>query len=166
MWNLATATTRPDVVDRVGRFVSLDTEAGAEAGRWLRESALANDGSTRTRLLLSETRIEGYFALCAGQTRLEAADVTALGLPPGRHQIPAVVLAWIARHRDGEVGGRELLTVAFGIARRVSREVGAAVFALDARDEAIGEVWQAPPYGFRRSTRERNRLWVPLTPEE
>ena len=163
IWDDVTAQTRPDVAEAVAGFVSVETPLGERAGRWLREQALANDGSTRTRLLVSPGRIEGYIALCAGQVLLDATDVEALGLPAGRHPLPAIVLAWIARHRDGEVPGRELMDIAYAIARRVRGEVGAVALALDPGDDTIIELWRGPPYGFRPSARG-DRLWVPLSP--
>jgi hypothetical protein len=165
MWDSETAAARPDVVEAVADFVGLDVPLGADAAKWLRDQALANDGSTRTRLLVSAARVEGYIALCAGTVQVDASAVQALGLPAGRHLLPAVVLAWIARHRDTEVSGQELMDIAFAIARRTRREIGAVAFALDPGDEAVARIWRGRSYGFRPSTRGR-RLWVPLSAED
>lgn len=162
-WDETTAHQRPDVVEAVERFASLDVPLGDEAARWLREDALANDGSTRTRLLVAPQRVEGYVALCAGQVMLEARDVASLELPAGRSTQPAILLAWIARHRDSNVSGTDLMDVAFAIARRVSRDVGAVAFCVDPGDEAVARVWRAAPYGFRPA-KKGSRLWVPLNP--
>ncbi len=70
--------------------------------------------------------------------------------------------ASIAKHRDSDVAGRELLATAFGVARRASTIVGAAARALDAGDEAVARVWTSAPYNFRRS-KDRRRLSLPMT---
>jgi hypothetical protein len=165
IWDAATAAARSDVEEAVAAFASIDTPAGEDAARWLRDDALHNDGSTRTRLLMNEGRVAGFFALCAAEVRLRADEVEVLGLPPGRHPLPAILLAWIARHRDGGVTGYELMRMAFGIARRVRTEIGAVAFVLDPRDVAVAGLWRAPPYGFRPSSGGSRRLWLPLSPE-
>ncbi|HEV2813743.1 MAG TPA: hypothetical protein VGW10_10875 [Solirubrobacteraceae bacterium] len=164
VWGAETAAARPDLAKAVAEFVSLDVPLGVEAARWLREEALVNDGSTRTWLLVGEERIEGYFALCAGQVDLTATDVATLGLPSGRHRLPAIVLAWIARHRDTAVSGGALIEIAYGIAQRVSQQIGAVAFALDPGDDAVARVWRGEPYGFRPAG-SGNRLWIPLSLE-
>ncbi len=164
IWDASTAAARTDIVAAVEAFESIGTPAGNDAARWLRVDALANDGSTRTWLLLAEGRVEGYVALCAGQVDLAATDVAALGLPPGRPRLPAILLAWIARHRQSSVSGKELIDIAYGIAQRVSRQIGAVAFALDPGDDAVAEIWRAEPYGFRTASRGK-RLWLPISPE-
>jgi hypothetical protein len=78
--------------------------------------------------------------------------------------MPAIVLAWIARHRDRSAAGRELMGFALGRARIVARAVGAVALVLDPKDEEVGRLWRAPPYNFRSSSQERRRLWMPLSP--
>lgn len=165
VWDPATAAARPDVAAAVAAFVSLDTPLGTKAAAWLREDALANDGSTRTRLLVSRDRVEGYFALAAGQVDVDATAVQTMRLPAGRQRLPAIVLAWIARHRDSDITGMELIDVAYGIARRVRRDIGAVAMTLDPGDDAVARVWRGDPYGFRPARKGR-RLWVPLSPAE
>lgn len=165
IWDARAAAERPELVAAVAEFASLDTAAGAAASAWLREEALRNDGSTRTRLLLDGQRVEAYFALCAGQVRLARAEVESLDLPPHRLLLPAIVLAWIARHEHSSVRGLEVMQIAFAIAQRVSREIGAVAFVLDPRDDAVGRLWREPPYAFRPSSGGSDRLWIPLSGE-
>lgn len=147
-------------------FRSLPTPMGEEAARWLREEAVANDGSTRTYALFGESGVEGFVALCASEVLLQRREVRELGLPERSRQ-PAILLAWIARAEDSTVTGGELLETAFGIARRAAREVGAAAFVLDPGDEHVAHLWRER--GFRES-RPRwadapRRLWAPLWPD-
>jgi hypothetical protein len=146
-------------------FRSIDTPMGEEAARWLREDAVANDGSTRTYALFGEQGVEGFFALAATEVLLGRGEVDALGYP-ARVRQPAVLLAWIARAADSSVSGDELLETAFGIARRAARDIGAIAFVLDPGDEHVAELWRRR--GFRDSRPRwegaRTRLWAPLWP--
>lgn len=147
----------------VDSFVSIDTPLGHRAADWLEHDAVANDGSTRTYAALEGVRLSGYFALSAGEVRLRLRDVARLSLPPRSIQ-PAILLTWIARHRDARGFGPTLLVAAYGKARLVSQDVGAGVLAVDPGDEAVARYWRS--VGFRSSQPRRPdappRLWARL----
>jgi hypothetical protein len=149
--------------EQVKEFRSVDRPLGRAATRWLSEEAADNDGSTKTYCLLGSDRLEGFFALCAGEVRLNREDVSTLSVPIRVRQ-PAIVLAWIARHRETPGAGAVLLETAFGLARDVARDIGAVAFVLDPGDDDIAAKWVAR--GFRESLPRwegaQRRLWLPL----
>lgn len=151
----------------VEAFVPVDRELGVEAGTWLREDAAANDGSTKTYVLLSDGRAEGFVALCASEVRLTRAAVADLGLP-ARVRQPAILLAWIARHQEAPGVGELLLRAAFDMGRAVARDVGAVALVVDPGDDGVAEYWRG--LGFRDSRPRWEgaelRLWMPLQVED
>jgi hypothetical protein len=165
-WRLIDGSTLedwPGLIDALQRFRSIDTEVGREATRWLAEEALANDGSTKTYGLFEEDALLGFFSICAGEVLLTRRDARDLSVPERVRQ-PAVVLAWIARSRAAPGVGGLLLESAYGLARRVSREIGAVALVLDPGDETLADLWR--DRGFRDSRPRfegaRTRLWAPL----
>jgi hypothetical protein len=159
-----------DVAKAVGEFESLDTNAGQEATRWLREQALPNHPSTVTYVLLSRTRLEGYFAIASGSVTLTQRDRREL--TPGQQDYllhptqGASLIAWLARHRDAETPGQTIVLYALSIALKVARLQGTPVAVLDPFDDDSADFW-AERYGFRRSRTQAGndvRLWVPLHP--
>jgi hypothetical protein len=153
----------PQFAEQVKEFRSVDRPLGRAAARWLREDAADNDGSTKTYCLLGDDRLEGFFALCAGEVRLARRDVADLDVSIRARQ-PAIVLAWIARHRDATEAGAVLLETAFGLARGVAQDIGAIAFVLDPGDDDIAARWA--DRGFRESLPRWDgaprRLWLPL----
>jgi len=65
-----------ELLEKVSAFESLSNPAGKEAARWLREDALDNDGLTKTRLLVTDERVEGYIATCYGTVTLTGSDAS------------------------------------------------------------------------------------------
>lgn len=167
LWTPKVAHAEPELLEAVAAFGSVDTAAGREASRWLREKALPNDPSTRTYLIVDEGQVEGFFACCAGTIRItqtEAADLGVAHYP----ELPAFLLAWIARRGDGSVTGEALMLAAYGLARWLSQSVGMVAFALDPLDDKVAAVWEAPPYGLQRCKPPKGRsrpprLYAPLT---
>ncbi|HEX9966599.1 MAG TPA: hypothetical protein VGB06_01505 [Solirubrobacterales bacterium] len=150
------------------RFESLDHPAGLAAAKFLRSEALANAAMTRTHLLLADDRIEGFFSLSSASVRLSGRSIRSLGLRTAITTIPAILMTWVARHRNSEVSGLELVETAFALARESALNVGAAAFVLDPWDERVAEIWRNEPYPFRDSEQARKnkppRLWAPLDP--
>lgn len=160
-----------DVAAAVASFESVDTPAGQEATRWLREDALSDHPSTVTYVLLSDERVEGFFALASGSVTLSQEHRRELG--PGQRDyvlMPtqgASLIAWLARHHEADVRGRKLFLYAISIALSVARRQGTPVVVLDPFDDDSGDHW-ARNYRFRRSqTRVGDdvRLWLPLHPK-
>jgi hypothetical protein len=152
----------------VSEFEPVATPAGRAAARWLKEDALANHGLTVTYLALVDLRVEGFYAMCAGEVELPTSQRRALGLSHPRQGVALVV--WLARRQNGLLSGLELLAHASRRARLVSDIQGLAGLAVDPFDEDTAEVWRAPPYEFLKSNTTlpngNKRLWRPLAGRE
>lgn len=156
-----------DLGCKVEGFHSLSHPAGVEAARWLREDAFDNDPLTRTRVLVSDERVEGFIATCFGSVALTGGGRKRLSVPRRlqRQQVPAFILCWVARHRDSLVPGAQLMLTALGLAREAKRNSGLAVFALDPYDERVAKMWQGQPWHFRKARAQDGRpprLYLPL----
>jgi hypothetical protein len=158
------------VAPKVEAFQSIDTPAGHAATRWLREEALPNHPSTVTYVLVSERRVEGYFALASSSVTLTQRHRRQLS--PGQQDYElaptqgASLVAWLARHVDAEVPGKRIVHYAVAIALEVARLQGTPVVVADPYDEDSAELWMER-YGFRRSRTPGGadvRLWAPLHP--
>jgi hypothetical protein len=169
-WTPANAASAAyaDIERAVADFESIDTDAGREATRWLQEDALRDHPSTITYVLLSGSRIDGYFAIASGSVTLTQRH--RKGLAPGQSDYVlsptqgASLIAWVARHRDGATPGRKIVLYALSIALKVARLQGTPVAVLDPFDDATAELW-VERYQFRRSRTPGGndmRLWVPL----
>lgn len=157
-----------ELATKVSSFKGLDHPAGIAAARWLREDAYANDGLTKTRMLVSPARVEGFIATCFGTVELTEGGMKQLPVPGKlrRRQAPALLLCWIARHRDSEIRGTQLMLTAVALAREAKRNSGLIALALDPHDEEVARMWQAAPWHFQRCRRRREdrptRLYVPI----
>lgn len=162
------SATDVDLMQKVEDFESLPHPAGIEAGRWLREDAIDNEPLTRTRVLVTDDRVEGFIATCFGSVTLTGGGRKRLSVPRRlqRQQAPAFIVCWVARHREGVVPGAQLMLTALGLAREAKRNSGLAVFALDPYDEQVSEMWQGRPWSFRRGKPRSDgrpaRLYLPL----
>ncbi len=167
-WVTLAPDTAPELADAMQTFQSLDCDAGDAATQFLKDDALVNFAMTRTHLLVSDTRVEGFISLCSGSVQLSARSVRSLGLRTTIRTMPAVVLTWIARHHESSTTGLELIETGFALARESARNVGVAAFVLDPWDERVAEIWRSEPYPFRSSEQKRKRkpprLWAPLDP--
>jgi hypothetical protein len=162
-----------DVAQAIAEFESLDTKAGREATRWLREDALLNHPSTVTYVLKSGTRIDGYFAVASGSVTLTQRHRKELA--PGQRDFAlsptqgASLIAWLARHKDkdGETPGQAIVLYALFVALKAAHVQGTPVAVLDPYDDETAKFWM-DRYGFRRSRTPWGndvRLWVPLHPK-
>ena len=162
------STADADLMRKVEEFESLSHPAGVESGRWLREDAIDNEPLTRTRVLLTDDRVEGFIATCFGSVILTGGGRRRLSVPRRlqRQQVPAFIVCWVARHRDGSIPGAQLMLTALGLAREAKRNSGLAVFALDPYDERVSTMWQEKPWHFRKSRARSDgrpaRLYLPL----
>lgn len=163
-WTPGRAREEPALRKAVAQFRSLDHSAGLRATRFLREHALAFDPVTRTHLLVIDGAVEAFVSLSSSVVRLSRRDAHQLDVVH-RGELPATLLAWIAKRRGSEVPGFHVISTAYGLAREAAEIVGSVAFVLDAADEATHRIWTGPPYNFR-SSREPNRLWIPMTLED
>ncbi len=157
-----------DLLAKVQAFESLSHSAGIEAARWLREDAIDNDPLTRTRVLVGEDRVEGFIATCFGSVDLTGGGRKRLSVPRRlqRQQVPAFLVSWVARHRESEIPGSQLMLTALGLAREAKRNSGLVAFAVDPYDERVSTMWRGAPWHFRKS-KERSdgrpaRLYLPI----
>jgi hypothetical protein len=143
------------------RFDAGARDAARAATVWLREQALGSHTTARTRLLLRDGAIAGYYALASAQVALTQADRKRLGVQPVR--VPAALVAWIAKDYRVEQDGRDLLLHAAATARRAADLQATTVLVVDPFDAKTAAMWRQR-YGFRRSAEagERRRLWLAL----
>jgi hypothetical protein len=157
-----------DLVGKIAAFESLENDAGAEAARWLREDAYDNDGLTKTRVLVSGERVEGFIATCFGSVELTNGGIRRLTVPPHlrRRQVPAFLVCWVARHRESEIPGAQLMLTAVALARDAKRNSGLAALAVDPHDEAVSAIWRSAPWHFQkcraREDGRPSRLYLPI----
>jgi hypothetical protein len=163
---LSPDTATPELLAAIKAFEPLHFPAGDAAAEFLKDEAIINSGMSRTHLLVSEQRVEGFVSLCSGSVRLSKRSVRSLGLRTTITTIPAVVLTWVARHRESSTTGLELVQTAFALARESAKNIGVAAFVLDPWDDKVAAMWRSEPYPFRDSEQRRKgkppRLWTPL----
>lgn len=168
-WISYSPETADRVSDLVADFEPLDVPAGHKAAKFLKGDALVNAGMTRTHLCVSDQRLEGFFSCCSGSVTLSRRSVTSLGLRTEITAMPAVLVTWIARHRQATVSGFELLSTAYAIARAATTTIAAVALVVDPADEQVADLWRGEPYNFRESEQKRRgatrRLWTPLDPD-
>lgn len=145
----------------INEFDAGTRPAARSATAWLRNHALASHRTTRTRLLLSAGRVEGFYSLASSQVELSQRDRLRADLEPVR--VPAALITWIAKDRRSKLDGGLLLLHAAGTARRASELLAVSVLVVDPFDEDTARMWRSQ-YGFRTSADKRRprRLWLPL----
>jgi hypothetical protein len=156
--------------EAIDRFQAPATRAGEAAERWLKDLALAQMDHIATYLLVQGGEVTAFYSLGMGEAELRTSHRDELGASHPR--LGAVLILWLARARNAEVGAETILRHAVGIAQIGARNVGAAVIALDPYDAKTERFWRER-FAFRTSrTRrrdvngdERPRLWLPLFPE-
>ncbi len=146
----------------IDAFDAGERQAARAASDWLRKEAHASYDTARTRLLVADGRVLGFYALASAQVALSTEQrARSFGGVP-HVSIAASLVAWMAKAAGAQVDGRELLLHAVATARRASVLQATAVLVVDPFDEETGEMWQQR-FGFRRSA-EKRRLWLSLTP--
>jgi len=135
--------------------------AALAAREWLRTQAVDSYQTSRTRLLIAEQRIAGFYSLAASQVELRQSDRSRAGFDPVR--VPAALVTWIAKDKRAEIDGKLLLLHAAGTARRAAELQATAVLVLDPFDAQTAMMWRER-FGFRPSAEKRKpkRLWLPL----
>lgn len=159
-----------ELVRAIERFNAPPGLAGSAAAAWLRERALKEVSHIATYVLLMEGEVAGFYSL--GMSEVELRTQQRQKLSASHPRQGAVLILWLARSADAEVGAETIFRHAIGIAQIGSRRVGAAVIAVDPFDAAAEDYWRKH-FGFRASLTkrrdangsQRSRLWLPLLPE-
>jgi hypothetical protein len=142
-------------------FDAGERPAALAAREWLRTEAVSSYQTSRTRLLIAEHRIAGFYSLAASQVELRQTDRRRAGFDPVR--VPAALVTWIAKDSRAAIDGKLLLLHAAATARRAAELQATAVLVLDPFDEQTARMWRER-FGFRASAEKRKpkRLWLPL----
>lgn len=145
----------------IEEFDAGDHDAAIAATRWLHTEAIPSHRTSRTRLLLTDGRVAGFYSLASAQVELSQRDRRRVGIDPVR--VPAALITWIAKDRRAKLDGRLLLLHATATARRASQLLATSVLVVDPFDDETSAMWRSR-YGFRVSAEARRpkRLWLPL----
>ncbi len=142
-------------------FDAGERAAARAASTWLRTEAIAAYQTSRTRLLIADSRVAGFYSLASAQVELSQRDRRRVGASPVR--VPAALITWIAKDRWAEIDGKVLLHAA-ATARRAAELLATSVLVVDPFDEQTAAMWRKR-YGFRASVEAKpKRLWLPLQP--
>ena len=144
-------------------FDAGDRAAARAAAEWLKTQALDAYETSRTRLLLAEHRVAGFYSLASAQVALRPQHRQALGLTQNVVSVPAALVAWIAKDARAAIDGADLLRHATATARRASTLQAAALLVVDPFDQETNRMWRER-FGFRPSSEKGalKRLWLPL----
>jgi hypothetical protein len=144
-------------------FDAGERPAASAAGMWLRTEALASHQTSRTRVLIADHRVAGFYSLASAQVELSQHDRRRVGVNPVR--VPATLVTWIAKDQRAEIQGKLLLLHAAATARRAAVLQATSVLVVDPFDDETAAMWRAR-FGFRPSAEARKpkRLWLPLQP--
>ena len=85
---------------------------------WLKTQALDAYESSRTRLLIAERRVAGFYSLASAQVALSQRDRRDLSIDPVR--VSAALVTWIAKDARADIDGKLLLLHAVATARRAA----------------------------------------------
>jgi hypothetical protein len=146
-------------------FDAGERAAAKAAGAWLQTEAVAAHQTSRTRLIIADRRVAGFYSLASAQVELSQRDRRRVGVVPVR--VPAALITWIAKDKRAEIDGKLLLLHASATARRAAELQATSVLVVDPFDEETAAMWRKR-YGFRASveTRKVKRLWLPLEPAD
>lgn len=156
----------PSVRAALDEFDGGGSPAGRAATEWLQNEALAAHRTSRTRLLIMEGRLAGYYSLASAQVALRQRDRKRLGLTRTVVSVPATLVTWMAKDRHAPIDGSDLLLHAAGTARQAAAFQASALLVVDPFDEGTARIWRER-YGFRSSAEpgSAKRLWLPLHPD-
>jgi hypothetical protein len=142
-------------------FDAGERAAARAAGTWLRTQAVAAHQTSRTRLLVADGRVAGFYSLASAHVELSQHDRRRVGVD--RVRVPAALVTWIAKDTRAEIEGELLLLHAAGSARGAAELQATSVLVVDPFDEETAVMWRQR-YGFRPSAEARRpkRLWLPL----
>jgi hypothetical protein len=167
-WTPEIAEDYPAIADAVADFKAKGMKKGKDAADaatcWLKERSLPNYRTTVTWLMLNpaEDFVEGYYSLASAQVELRTDHRKKLG--PSEYPIqPAALITWIAKDERSDIGGKQLLAHAVGIAVKVAQLQGVVAIVLDPFDDETAKIWRGAPYNFKSSLTKsadgQRRLW-------
>lgn len=133
--------------------------AAQAATDWLRTEAANAYATSRTRLLIAEHRIAGFYSLASAHVELRPSHRRSLGITQDIVSVPAALVTWIGKDAQSGIDGVDLLLHATATARRAAVLQAATVLVVDAFDDETAAMWRKR--GFR-SSRDKRRLWLPL----
>lgn len=150
-----------DIAAAVRTFEPVPVEAGAAAANWLKQEALEQYPETSTYLLLGDGRVEGFVGVRSSSlsVEFEHGERESVGVEPS---IPALIVSWMAIHRDSAGKGEELLLFATSLVYTAGEEAGAAALMLEIYDEGTASVLEGR-FPFLRRAPNSNYLWLPIT---
>ncbi len=134
--------------------------AAQAATQWLKTEAVDAHGISRTRVLIAEHRIAGFYSLASAQVALRQSHRRSLGIKQSVVSVPAALVTWIARDSRSAIDGVQLVRHAAGTARRAAALQAATVLVVDAFDDDTAMMWRER-FGFKPSG-DKRRLWLPL----
>jgi hypothetical protein len=110
---------------------------------------------------VAQHRVEDFYVLASAQVALSQRDRRRFGVD--HVQVPAGLIAWIAKNDQADVDGKVLMLHAAATARRVAALQATTVLVVDPYDDETAEMWRGR-FGFRSSAEpaERKRLWLAL----
>ncbi|MCA1678332.1 MAG: hypothetical protein LC777_04985 [Actinobacteria bacterium] len=162
--------TLPPVADHVppalraalDAFDAGQRPAAYAAMQWLKTEAIDAYAISRTRLLIAEHRIAGFYSLASAQVALRQSQRQSLGVTQNIVNVPAALVTWIAKDAQSGIDGVDLVLHATGTARRAAALQAATVLVVDAFDDETDRMWRGR-FGFKSSS-DKRRLWLPLDP--
>jgi hypothetical protein len=148
--------------DALDRFDAGPTPAGAAATAWLRDHALSQHQMSRTRLCIADGRICGYYSLCNSTFEISSRKRRQLlQVETTIRTLPASLVTWLAKDRQVGVDGKLLIRHAVATAREAAAVTASVALVVDPFDDATADMWKER-FGFRESSGESDRLWIPL----
>lgn len=155
----------PELTVAIDVFDAGQREAARAAADWFKQDARRQYDTARTRLLVADGRVLGFYALASAQVKLSGTD-REQSFAGVEHSIPAALIAWIAKAQDAAIEGREILLHAAATARRAAEHQATAMLVVDPFDDDTSQMWQER-FGFRASAgRHGKRLWLLLALED
>lgn len=147
----------------VDAFDAGEWPAAAAAASWLKTRALDAHQTSRTRLLIAEHRVAGFYSLASAQVALSQRHRKRLDLDPAVVRVPAALVTWIAKDPRSGIDGKALLLHAAATARRAAALQATALLVVDPFDDETAVMWRER-FGFRASSEpgELKRMWLPL----
>jgi hypothetical protein len=155
------AEMRNEVRSALDAFDAGERPAAVAAASWLQTQALDAYQTSRTRLLIAERQVAGFYSLASAQVALSQRDRRRLAVVPVR--VPAALVTWMAKDVRAGIGGDVLLLHAVATARRAAALQATTALVVDPFDDETAAMWRKR-FGFRTSAEpgERKRLWLPL----
>ena len=110
--------------------------------------------------------IAGYYSLCNSTVEISQKQrKKSLALETRRGTLPATLITWLAKDHRADVNGTLLIEHAVAVARKGTLTQASVALVLDPFDDETGEMWKTR-YGFRKSSGDSARLWIPLAAED